>query len=64
MNKIHIQYYKTKYAEFILGSFDGKLCMLDFRYRKIRKTVDNRLKRGLKAESIEQDDEILQKTRV
>ncbi len=64
MNKIHIQYYKTKYAEFILGSFEDKLCMLDFRYRKMRRTVDNRLKRGLKAEFIEQDDEILQKTRV
>jgi len=59
-----IQYHKTKYGEFILGSFDKKLCLLDFRYRKMRKTVDNRIKKGLDAEYIEQDDEILQKTRV
>jgi len=64
MNQINVQYYKTKYGELILGSFDKKLCLLDFRYRKMRKTVDNRIKKGLDAEYIEQDDEILQKTRV
>ncbi len=46
-----------------MGSFDGKLCLLDFRYRKMRKTVDNRIKKGLNAEFIEQDDEILKKTK-
>ncbi len=39
MNQINIQYHKTKIGELILGSFDGKLCLLDFRYRKMRKTV-------------------------
>jgi len=63
MNQINIQYYKTKIGEFILGSFDDKLCLLDFRYRKMRTTVDNRIKNGLKAEFVEQDDEILEKTR-
>ncbi len=64
MNQINIQYFKTNYGEFILGSYDGKLCMVDFRYRKMRKTVDDRIKKGLNAEFIEQDDEILQKTRM
>lgn len=63
MNQINIQYYKTKYAEFILGSFKNKLCLLDFKYRKMRTTVDNRLKTGFKAEFVEQDDEILKDTR-
>ena len=63
MNQINIQYYKTKYAEFILGSFKNKLCLLDFKYRKMRTTVDNRLKKGFEAEFIEQDDEILKETR-
>ena len=63
MNQINIQYYKTKYAQFILGSFENKLCLLDFRYRKMRETVDNRLKIGLKAEFVEQDDEVLKETR-
>jgi len=64
MNQINIQYFKTNYGEFILGSYDGKLCMVDFRYRKMRKTVDDRIKKGLSAKFVEQDDEILQKTRV
>ncbi len=63
MNQINIQYHKTKYGEFILGSFDKKLCMLDFRYRRMRTTVDNRIKNGLDAEFVEQDDEVLQETR-
>ena len=63
MNQINIQYYKTKYAEFVLGSFENKLCLLDFKYRKMRTTVDNRLKIGFKAEFVEQDDEILKDTR-
>ena len=63
MNQINIQYYKTKYAEFILGSYDSKLCLLDFRYRKMRTTVDDRLQKGLNAKFVEQDDEILKETR-
>lgn len=63
MNQIHTQFYKTKYGEFILGSFDNRLCLLDFRYRKMRATVDNRLKKGLNAEYVESDTEILKQTR-
>ena len=63
-NQIHIQYYKTDYAEFIMGSFEGKLCLLDFKYRKTRKAVDDRIKKGLNAEYVERDDEVLQKARV
>ena len=63
MNQINIQYYKTKIGELILGSFDGKLCMLDYRYRKMRKAVDDRIKKGLNANFVEHDDEILVKAR-
>ena len=63
-NQIYIQYYKTDYAEFIMGSFEDKLCLLDFKYRKTRKAVDDRIKKGLNAEYVEMDDEVLQKARV
>ena len=63
MNQINIQYYKTKIGELILGSFDDKLCLLDFKYRRMRTTVDNRIKKGLNAEFVEQDDRILERTR-
>ena len=40
MSHIHIQYFKTGIGEFILGSFEGQLCLLDYRYRKMRQAVD------------------------
>jgi len=63
MKKIHIGYYKTKIGELLLGSFDDKLCLLDFRYRRMRKTVDARIQKGVNAEYLECDDHILKKTR-
>ncbi|MCK5784557.1 MAG: methylated-DNA--[protein]-cysteine S-methyltransferase, partial [Desulfobacterales bacterium] len=36
---------------------------LDFRYRKMRRIVDNRIKKGLNSDFAEQDDKILRKTR-
>lgn len=39
MKHINIQYYKTRIGELILGSFDGRLCLLDFRDRKMRTFV-------------------------
>jgi len=63
MNQINIQYYKTSYGELVLASFDGKLCMCDWRYRKMRATIDNRLKRGLGAAVVEQDNAVLKTAR-
>ncbi|MCF6334884.1 MAG: methylated-DNA--[protein]-cysteine S-methyltransferase, partial [Spirochaetales bacterium] len=62
MNWINIQYYKSSIGELILGSFDGKLCLLDFRYRKMIKTISSRLKKELNADFLYQDDDILKKT--
>ncbi len=61
--QIHIQYYKTAIGELILGSLNGSLCILDFRYRKMRSIVDSRVKRIFDAEFIEQDDEVLKQAR-
>ncbi len=63
MNQIHIQYYKTRIGELILGSFGEKLCLLDFRDRKKRDSVDNRIKNALKADFVEQNDAVLDETR-
>ena len=63
MTNICLQYHKTKIGELVLGSFEGKLCLLDFKYRKMRKAVDDRLKKGLKADFIEEDTDIIEKTR-
>ncbi len=62
-SSIHMSYYKTKIGELIIASFEGKICIVDFRYRKMRTTVDNRIKRGLKAQFVEREDEVIAKTK-
>jgi len=64
MNQINIQYFKHPYAEFVLGAYDGKLCLCDFRYRKMRESVDNRIQRGLNASFTEQNDDVLESAKV
>lgn len=63
MNKITIQYYSTSFGELVLGSFDEKLCLCDWRYRKMRSTIDDRLQKQLTAAFIEGDSSILSETR-
>ena len=62
-NQIKIQYYKSPIGELILGSFNDKLCLADWRYRKMRKAIDKRLKKSLKAEFIEEPSAIIKKTK-
>ena len=61
--QLEIQYYKTKIGELILGSYDSKLCLLDFRYRKMRLAVDKRLKKKLNVKFVVKDNKILKETR-
>lgn len=49
MDTISIQYFKTPVGELILGSFKQQLCICDWRYRKMRSTIDNRIQKGLNA---------------
>jgi len=59
MNKIHIQYFKTPVGEMILGSYDNKLCMADWRDRKRRERIDTRLQKGLNAIFVEEESTVL-----
>ena len=63
MPKINIHNFKTKVGELILGSFDNKLCMLDWKYRRMRATIDNRLQNGLKANYVECSDDVIENTK-
>jgi len=63
INQVNIQRHKTEIGELVLGSFGDKLCLLEFGDREMRRAVDGRIKKGLDAEFVEQDDEILEKTR-
>ena len=63
MNQINIQYHRTEIGELTLGSSLGKLCLLGFRSRGMHEVIDDRIRKGLNAEFVEQDDEILERTR-
>lgn len=63
MGQINTHYFKTPYGELILGSYAEKLCLCDWRYRKKRASVDARIKAGLNAGFVEEDDQVLQETR-
>jgi len=57
---ISFEYYKTNINEFIIASYDNKLCMLDYRYRKNRDTIDNRIKKLLKANFVQESTPIIE----
>ena len=59
MHKISIQYINTPIGEMILGSYDNKLCMADWRYRKGRESIDRRVQKGLNATFIEEESSVL-----
>ena len=63
MSSIYIQYHKTKIGELILGSFENKLCLLDFKYRRMRSTVDNRITKELNTKYLEKDNDVLAETK-
>ena len=62
MNPIAIQYFKTPYGELVLGSFNEQLCLCDWRYRKMRARIDERLQQGLKTGMLEAASEVVNRT--
>lgn len=62
MNEINIKYYKSKYGELIIATYENKLCMLDWRYRKMRTTIDSRITKALDSVFVEKDNDLIEKT--
>jgi len=62
VNKIHTQIYNSPIGEILLGSYEGKLCLADWQYRRMRTTIDKRLQKGLKAEYTEKSSEVIDET--
>ncbi|MCU4156291.1 methylated-DNA--[protein]-cysteine S-methyltransferase [Carboxylicivirga sp. A043] len=50
MKHISIQYYKSPLGELILGAYKEQLCLCDWRYRKMRQSIDSRITKGLNAD--------------
>lgn len=63
MDRINIQHHKTEIGELVLGSFGSKLCLLGFGDRETGRAFGDRIRKKLDAEFVEQNDEVLEKTR-
>ncbi len=63
MKTINIQSFKTSVGELLLGSFNGKLCLCDWKYRKMRASIDARIKKGLQAEFVVKKDEVIEQAK-
>lgn len=50
MPSVLLHTYQSPVGELILGSFENHLCLCDWRYRKMREAVDERIRKGLRAE--------------
>lgn len=56
---IRIQHITSPIGELRVGSHYSKLCILDFRYRKMRPTIDNRIQKMLGCHFIEEMDDVI-----
>lgn len=62
-NSIIITNFSTPVGELILGSFEGKLCVADWRYRKMRAAIDSRIQKGLNANFVKGTSPIIELTK-
>lgn len=53
---IQISAYKSPYGELLLGAFEGRLCLCDWKYRKQRSAIDRRLQEKLNASFTDDND--------
>lgn len=58
---VSIQYYHSPFGELILGDFEGKLVLCDWKYRKARNQVDNRIQKQVGAPFELNDTKLIQK---
>lgn len=60
--QIIISYFKTPFGELILGDYKEKLCLADWRYRKMRGAIDKRVQSGLNANYFIGKSQLLEET--
>jgi len=63
MNWIIVHHGRTEIGELVLGSFQGRLCLLGFGNHDMVQLVTDRIGKRLDADVTEQDDALLEETR-
>lgn len=59
MNNINVRYYKSPVGELIVGEYEGKICLCDWRYRNMRAAIDQRIRNGVGAMYVERDSSVI-----
>ncbi len=59
-NKLIIKYLQTPVGELIVGVWEHKLCLCDWRYRKMRDSIDKRIQDELDASYEEGEDPVFE----
>lgn len=59
---INFTNWKSPYGELIIAEYDDRLCMCDWRYRKMRTTIDRRIQSFLSAGYVENTTPIIIET--
>ena len=62
-DNISISYWKSPMGELILGDYQGKLCLSDWRYRKMREQIDQRICKGIGAVFIEEENTLIKEVK-
>ncbi len=55
---ISIKYVPTPFGELILGTYEDRLCLCDWRDRQTRRSIDERIKNGLQAVFAEEESSL------
>jgi methylated-DNA-[protein]-cysteine S-methyltransferase len=59
---ISVTYYQSPVGEILLGSYEEKLCLADWKERVSREVIDTRIQKAFKAQYIEQGSLVVDKT--
>ena len=58
-NKIIIQEYYSPFGELLIGSLNNQICLCDWKHRKMRQVIDEKLKKYFNASYIFEESEIV-----
>ncbi len=61
MDQVFIKELNTPFGDLLLGDYKGRLCLCDWKYRRMRTSIDQRIQKGLQAEYVTQATEFHQK---
>ena len=64
MRTISIEYYSSPCGELILGALNGDLVLCDWRYRRMRFSIDKRIKKGVGVDYVEESSPAIELAKV